>query len=82
MHVVVTGATGLIGSVLVPLLRRDGHVVTRFSRTASGPDVARWDPATGSLDKAALAEADAVVHLAGRSIGALRWTAKVKREIQ
>jgi uncharacterized protein len=82
MHVVVTGATGLIGSVLVPLLRRDGHVVTRFSRTASGPDVARWDPAAGSLDKAALAEADAVVHLAGRSIGALRWTAKVKREIQ
>src|SRR4029450_4410704 len=35
-----------------------------------------------SLDKAALAEADAVVHLAGRSIGALRWTAKGKREIQ
>jgi uncharacterized protein len=81
MHVVVTGATGLIGSVLVPLLRRDGHAVTRFSRTASGPDVARWDPAAGALDKAALAEADAVVHLAGRSIGAPRWTTKVKREI-
>jgi uncharacterized protein (TIGR01777 family) len=81
MHVVVTGTTGLIGSVLVPLLRRDGHVVTRFSRTASGPDVTHWDPAAGSLDKAALATADAVVHLAGRSIGAPRWTARVKREI-
>jgi hypothetical protein len=82
MHVVVTGATGLVGSALVPLLRRDGHAVTRLSRTASGPDVARWDPAAGVLDTAALAAADAVVHLAGRSIGALRWTAGVKREIR
>jgi uncharacterized protein len=82
VHVVVTGATGLVGSALVPLLRRDGHVVTRFSRTASGPDVARWDPAAGVLDAKALAAADAVVHLAGRSIGALRWTDKVKREIR
>src|SRR6266545_2604881 len=71
MHVVVTGATGLVGSALVPLLRRDGHAVTRFSR-----------PAAGVLDGAALAAADAVVHLAGRSIGALRWTGKVKREIR
>jgi uncharacterized protein len=82
MHVVVTGATGLVGSALVPLLRRDGHAVTRFSRTASGADVARWDPAAGVLDADALAAADAVVHLAGRSIGALRWTGRVKREIR
>jgi uncharacterized protein (TIGR01777 family) len=82
MHVVVTGATGLVGSALVPLLRRDGHAVTRFSRTAFGRDVARWDPAAGVLDTDALAAADAVVHLAGRSIGALRWTGKVKREIR
>jgi uncharacterized protein len=82
MHVVVTGATGLVGSTLVPLLRRDGHVVTRLSRTVSGPDVARWDPAAGTLDRDALAAADAVVHLAGRSIGAPRWTARVKREIR
>lgn len=82
MHVVVTGATGLVGTALVPLLRRDGHAVTRFSRTASGGDVARWDPAAGILDTATLADADAVVHLAGRSIGALRWTGRVKREIR
>lgn len=81
MHVVVTGATGLVGSALVPLLRRDGHAVTRFSRTASGEDVARWDPAAGVLDTGVLAAADAVVHLAGRSIGAPRWTGRVKREI-
>ncbi len=82
MHVVVTGATGLVGSALVPLLRRDGHAVTRFSRTASGGDVARWDPAAGVVDTDALAAADAVVHLAGRSIGAPRWTRTVKREIR
>jgi uncharacterized protein (TIGR01777 family) len=82
MHVVVTGATGLVGSALVPLLRRDGHAVTRFSRTASGGDVAHWDPAAGVVDTDALAAADAVVHLAGRSIGAARWTRTVKREIR
>jgi hypothetical protein len=82
MHVVVTGATGLVGSALVPLLRRDGHAVTRFSRTASGGDVARWDPAAGVMDTDVLAAADAVVHLAGRSIGAPRWTGRVKREIR
>jgi uncharacterized protein (TIGR01777 family) len=82
MRVAVTGSTGLIGTALVSRLTADGHEVIRFTRSPSpGRDAAHWDPAGGTIDADALVRADAVVHLAGRSIGALRWTARVKREI-
>ncbi len=82
MLVAVTGSTGLIGSALVSSLVGDGHDVLRLTRSPSpGPGAARWDPAGGTIDSEALSKADAVVHLAGRSIAALRWTPKVKREI-
>jgi len=82
MLVAVTGSTGLIGSALVPSLVAEGHEVLRFTRSPSpGPGAARWDPAGGTIDSEALAKADAVAHLAGRSIAALRWTPKVRREI-
>jgi uncharacterized protein len=82
MLVAVTGSTGMIGSALVSRLVDDGHEVLRLTRSPSpGPGAARWDPAGGTIDAEALAKADAVVHLAGRPIASLRWTAKVKREI-
>jgi uncharacterized protein (TIGR01777 family) len=82
MLVAVTGSTGLIGSALVSSLAADGHEVLRFTRSPSpGQGAAHWDPASGSIDSEALSKAAAVVHLAGRSIVAPRWTPKVKREI-
>ena len=82
MRVAVTGSTGLIGSALASSLTADGHEVLRFTRSPSpGPGAAHWDPASGAIDSEALSKAAAVVHLAGRSIVALRWTPRVKREI-
>jgi uncharacterized protein (TIGR01777 family) len=83
MLVAVTGASGLIGTALVRRLHAEGHEVLRLTRSApSAPDQVRWDPAAGELDPEALAKADAVVHLAGKSIGDhLRWTARSKREL-
>jgi uncharacterized protein len=83
MLVVVTGASGLIGTALVRRLHAEGHQVLRLTRSApSGSDQVRWDPAAGELDPDALAKADAVVHLAAANIGDhLRWTGKVKREL-
>jgi uncharacterized protein (TIGR01777 family) len=82
MLVAVTGSTGMIGSALVASLVADGHEVLSFTRSPSpGPGAARWDPAGGTIDAESLSKAGAVVHLAGRSIAALRWTRKVKREI-
>jgi hypothetical protein len=73
MRVVVAGSSGLIGSALVPALEAAGHRVERLVRRGgAGPGIA-WDPAAGVIDAAALEGADAVVNLAGRSIGERRW---------
>ncbi len=79
--VAITGGTGMIGSALTGLLRTGGHTVRWITRR---PDASRgdigWNPAAGTLNPADLAGVDAVVHLAGASVGE-RWTAEHKREI-
>lgn len=81
MRVAVTGASGLIGSALVPALRDAGHdVVTLVRRApAAGHEIA-WDPAAGAIDAERLAGVDAVVHLAGETIGQ-RWSDAAKARI-
>lgn len=81
MLVAITGATGLIGTTLVRAFERDGHSVRRFTRTPRRPGDFAFDPARGTLDRAALEGADAVVHLAGEPI-AQRWTPEVRRRIR
>ncbi len=85
MKILVTGSTGLVGTVLVEELKRAGNTVVRLVRSGSagtlrpteGFDV-EWNPATGSLGGAAVG-ADAVVNLAGASIVDGRWTEARKR---
>jgi len=80
-HVVVTGASGLIGSQVCALLTTGGHTVTRLvrgQRPAAGE--AAWDPAGGRIDEDALRAADAVVHLAGAPIGG-RFTPRHKEAV-
>lgn len=83
MRIAVTGASGLIGSALVPSLRADGHTVVRLvRRPAAGDDEISWNPATGDVDLVRLAGTDAVVHLAGAGVGDHRWTEAYRREIR
>ncbi len=81
MKLVVTGASGLIGSALVPALEADGHEVLRLVRreAASAGEVA-WNPAAGTIDEEALTGVDAAVHLSGANLDA-RWTKKRKQEM-
>ncbi len=74
MHVFITGATGHIGSALVPELIAHGHQVTGLARSPeSAAALVRQGAAVreGELDdldglRAAAAEADGVIHLAFR----------------
>lgn len=82
MKIAVSGASGLLGTALVPVLRGRGHDVVRLvRREARAPDEISWDPAAGSLDPAAVADVDAFVNMSGATIGQ-RWTEARKREIR
>src|SRR5262249_7632333 len=84
LRIAVSGATGLVGTVLVPTLRAAGHRVDRISRRppeAGSTDI-QWNPTASRLDPRALEGVDAVVHLAGGTIGTRRWTGTVKERIR
>lgn len=80
MKVVVSGASGLVGSALMSRLSGAGHQTERLVRTAGGDGI-HWDPVAGQMDRSALENWDAVVHLAGENIANGRWTAKKKERI-
>lgn len=83
MKIVVTGSTGLVGSVLVPHLRSEGHEVLRLVRgPARAADEASWDPKGWRVDPGIFAGVEAVVHLAGEPIAAGRWSAEQKERIR
>lgn len=81
MRIVVSGASGLIGSALVPHLTARGHEVTRLVRRAATSGESEWDPARGVIDANLVGAADAIIHLSGAGIGDKRWSNSYKREI-
>ena len=83
MDVAITGSTGLIGTALCRFLGQRGDRVIRVVRRSPQPgeDAIEWHPDRDELDAAALDGVDAVVNLAGESIGARRWNAEQKRRL-
>lgn len=84
MKILISGASGLIGSTLARSSTESGHEVIRLVRSPPGPGQAAiaWDPAAEQLDAAALEGFDAVVHLAGENIAGGRWTRGKKERIR
>lgn len=84
LRIGITGASGTVGTQLAALAESGGHEVVRFVRGGLerhvGPGEARWDPQGGTIDMDTLASLDAIVHLAGVSIGG-RFTDERKMAI-
>ncbi|MXX31738.1 MAG: TIGR01777 family protein [Chloroflexi bacterium] len=83
MHVVITGASGLVGGALIAELRRRGVNITAVSRNPrahtalSGVTWTGWDGLTD-----AVAGAAGVVHLAGEGIVDQRWSSERKAALR
>lgn len=88
MKIVIAGGTGLIGGALCAALLADGHrpvVLTRGlppSAVRAGVRYVTWNPPAVDAWVSELAGADAVVNLAGESIGAWPWTARRKQRLR
>src|SRR5205809_7279316 len=81
VRIILSGASGLVGSALAPFFAARGHDVVRLVRRAPAAGDARWDPPARHIDRAALERADAVVHLSGENILG-RWTAAKRAAIR
>ena len=84
MRILVSGASGLIGSALIPYLRAKGMetaVLVRHPAAADGRDRIHWNPDEHLIDAQSLSGFDAVVHLAGENIASGRWTPARKQRI-
>ncbi|MBC2705810.1 TIGR01777 family oxidoreductase [Desulfobacula sp.] len=82
-RILISGASGTIGSILVPFLRTCGHEVIRLVRKEETllEDEIFWDPYNGILDLEKAGPFDAVINLNGVDISRGRWTQSQKKRI-
>lgn len=82
MRILISGASGLIGSSMTEALQAAGHGVTTLVRREprTGGEY-EWNPYQGFIDSRALKGLDAVVHLSGAGIGDKRWTVERKKAL-
>lgn len=89
--ILITGATGMVGTALVPVLLQKGYHLILLTRNPASPALAYahhpavqyayWNPEQGLLDTAIVTAADHIVHLAGANVAEKRWTEARKKLI-
>lgn len=86
MKILITGATGLIGTELVDLLLQNNHTVHYLTtspqkiKNTSNYYGFYWNPEEGRIDENCIEGVDTIVHLAGATISK-RWTKSYKQEL-
>jgi uncharacterized protein len=81
-RVLITGASGLIGTRLTQLLTSSGYTVAHLSRSKSSKtQTFTWDVEKQLIEKDALKNIDAIIHLAGANVAEKRWTEERKKEL-
>ncbi len=79
-RVLISGASGLLGSPIAASLSSNHEIVRLVRKPAGGPGEIPWEPGK-ALDPGLVSGFDAVIHLAGESIVG-RWTAAKKTRIR
>jgi uncharacterized protein (TIGR01777 family) len=89
MRVFVTGGTGMVGSRIVPLLLRRNDTVLLLTRRPEsarqqfgGCTIVEGDPGVPGPWMDAVADCDAVLHLAGENLFARRWNDAFKKVLR
>jgi uncharacterized protein (TIGR01777 family) len=85
MKILISGASGLVGTHLIPTLKAKGHEIFRLVRKApQAADEIQWDAEKGlaESEQAKLENFDAVVHLAGDNVASENWSDEKKRKIR
>lgn len=82
MRVLISGASGLVGSEVIRQLEAEGHEALRLvRRKPSSPNEVEWNPSQGYIQEGIMETIDAVVNMAGATTGKIPWTANYKKEI-
>ncbi|MDM8545599.1 TIGR01777 family oxidoreductase [Candidatus Venteria ishoeyi] len=81
MNILITGASGLIGSALQQTLKQDGHQLFIMQRPLKADADFSWQPDKNMIHWDKTKPIDAVIHLAGANIANGRWTAARKKLI-
>lgn len=81
--ILITGASGLVGTRLTEMLVGQGHVVSHLGRTKKAGSIPSfiWDVERGVIDEEAFTGIDTVIHLAGAGVADKRRNEKRKQEI-
>lgn len=80
--ILITGATGLVGTELKKHLLNKGYTVNTLSRKkGKDPNSFVWDVYKGTIDANCLNGVDAVIHLAGEPVADKKWTDELKKQI-
>ncbi len=83
MRVLITGASGLIGTALRKSFAESGWEPLLASRNEpKASNEIQWSVENGFVEPERLEGIDAVVHLAGESVSGLRWTDEKKQAIR
>lgn len=83
-NILISGATGLVGQHLIPLLQRQGHhirALVRKETTISGVQTYVWDVEQQYAPLEAFENIDTIIHLAGAGIADRRWTNARKKQL-
>jgi len=82
-NVLISGASGLVGTRLTEMLMQKDYQISHLSRTNKDGEIPvfQWNVKKGTIDEHAMQGVDSIIHLAGAGIADKPWTAARKKEI-